>query len=182
MTFFRRIVLALSALILASPVYAGEFKLTSKDIAEGQMIHETQVFQGFGCTGKNVSPQLKWTNPPKGTKSFVVTAYDPDAPTGSGWWHWVVYNIPSDVSEFVGNASAGGLLPKGAVEARTDYGTSGFGGPCPPQGAMHRYEFTVYALGVEKLDLGPNASPALIGFMTRANALASTRITSVYAR
>lgn len=172
----------LGGLAAAGPALGGEFRLTSTDMAEGAALTQKQVFNGFGCSGQNISPQLSWSGAPAGTKSFVVTAYDPDAPTGSGWWHWVVYNIPADATGLPANAAEGRGLPAGAVQARNDFGTAGFGGACPPPGEVHRYEFRVFALGVERLDVDPAASPALIGFMTRANALGVARLTAVYTR
>lgn len=166
----------------AMQALAEDFTLSSSDIAEGKPLNHSFVFNGFGCKGDNQSPQLSWQGAPKGTKSFVVTAYDPDAPTGSGWWHWVAFNIPAQTFSLDTNASASGTMPKGSIQARTDFGTMQFGGACPPPGEAHRYIFTVYALGVERLDLEASASPALVGFMTKANALASDSITAVYTR
>lgn len=161
---------------------AADFTLSSKDISEGKQLTQKHVFKGFGCAGQNMSPQLSWTNAPEGTKSFVVTTYDPDAPTGSGWWHWVAFNIPAKTTELTTDASAKKLMPTGTVESRTDFGIKSFGGACPPPGSVHRYIFTVYALDVEKLDLDADASPALVGFMTKAHALASAKITAVFNR
>ena len=142
-----------------------------------------QVFNGFGCSGKNVSPPLQWSGAPVGTKSFALTVYDPDAPTGSGWWHWIVYNVPASVTELPLGAGDGGRLPAGAVQARTDFGTAGYGGPCPPPGDRpHHYVFTVYALKTEKLDVPANASAALVAFSINANKLASASITASYGR
>src|SRR5476651_2274934 len=139
----------------SSAANAQSLTLTSSDIKEGGTIVNEQVFKGFGCTGGNVSPALSWSGAPSGTKSYAVTVYDPDAPTGSGWWHWVLYNIPASVTalpEHAGDAS-GKLLPPGAVQGRTDFGTPDFGGACTPAGDKpHRYFFTVYALKTEKLD------------------------------
>ncbi len=170
------------AAFVSNAVSAQDFVLSSSDIAEGEKLASAQVFNGFGCEGGNVSPALNWSGAPAGTKSFALTAYDPDAPTGSGWWHWVVFNIPAATSALPANAGSGEGLPKGAVQGRTDYGTSGFGGACPPPGEVHRYVFTVHALGVEKLNLDATASAALVGFMTNANSLAKARITAVYTR
>ena len=140
------------------------------------MLTDAQVFKGFGCEGKNVSPALKWSGAPSGTKSYAVTVYDPDAPTGSGWWHWVVYNIPATATELpegAGAADGKGALPAGAVQGKTDFGSAGFGGACPPPGDKpHRYIFTVYALKTDKIDVPADASAALIGFMINANKLA----------
>ncbi|GAB3452723.1 YbhB/YbcL family Raf kinase inhibitor-like protein [Insolitispirillum peregrinum] len=167
---------------LATPAIAQDFKLTSPSVAEGAPLSPAQVFKGFGCDGGNTSPHLSWSNAPTGTKSFAVTAYDPDAPTGSGWWHWNVVNIPATVSELAAGASGSQAVPAGASELKNDYGVAGFGGACPPPGEVHRYVFTVYALGVEKLDLPQDASNALAGFMVRANSIGKASITAVYTR
>ncbi len=149
------------------------------------MLTDQQVLNGFGCVGKNLSPHLKWTAGPKDTKSYAVTVYDPDAPTGSGWWHWVVYNIPASVTELaVGAGDANGKrLPQGAVQGRTDFGTHEFGGACPPEGGRtHRYIFTVFALKTEKIDVPTDASAALIGFMLNANTLDVASLTAKHSR
>ena len=179
-----RIVLAAAVLALASPAAAaGTFTLKSADVKPGAMLTDQQVFNGFGCSGANVSPELSWENAPAGTKSFAVTVYDPDAPTGSGWWHWVVYDIPATAKELPQGAGSGkAALPEGAKQGRTDFGAPGFGGACPPPGKPHRYVFTVYALKVPGLDVPADASPAMIGFMTKANALGSATFTAKYAR
>jgi Raf kinase inhibitor-like YbhB/YbcL family protein len=125
--------LAVVLIALAQPALAAKFTLSSADIKPGATLSDRQVFNGFGCQGQNISPQLSWTNAPAGTKSFVVTAYDPDAPTGSGFWHWVVYNIPADTHELAaGSGGEKGTLPAGTVQGRTDFGKTGFGGACPP--------------------------------------------------
>jgi Raf kinase inhibitor-like YbhB/YbcL family protein len=142
----------------------------------------SQILNGFGCTGGNVSPQLSWTGARAGTKSFALTVFDPDAPTGSGWWHWIVVNIPASASQLPAGAS-GAKMPAGALETRTDFGKPGYGGPCPPAGdPPHHYVFTLYALKVEKLDLDAQASGAMAGFMIRQNKLASAALTATYAR
>ncbi len=167
----------LAASGLASSAAADTFKLTSPHIAEGTQLDAAQVFQGFGCEGGNVAPTLAWTGAPEGTESFAVTVYDPDAPTGSGWWHWFAFNIPAEVSEL----PSGAAVPKGVVELTNDYGAEGFGGACPPPGEVHRYNFTVHALGTT-LELDNSVSNALAGFMVNANSLASSTITAVYNR
>lgn len=169
---------SLGAILSALPAAAQEFTLTSTMIAEGVQLSDNQVFRGFGCSGENVSPHLEWSNAPEGTRSFAVTAYDPDAPTGSGWWHWNVVNIPADVSELPAGIS--GALENGAMELKNDYGVEGFGGACPPPGEMHRYIFTVHALSVETLDLPPQASNALAGFMINASSIDQAGITAIY--
>lgn len=166
------------ALTLAIATTASaEISITSTDISEGQQLNAEQVFQGFGCEGGNKSPSLSWTGAPDGTKSFAITAYDPDAPTGSGWWHWFAFNIPADVNEL----PAGSTLSNSAVELTNDYGTKGFGGACPPPGEVHRYQFTVYALPM-MLEIDDSVSNALAGFMVQANAIAHSTLTAVYNR
>lgn len=161
------------------------FTLHSPDIAEGGTIDKRFEFDGFGCSGENKSPALQWRGAPAGTKSFAVSVYDPDAPTGSGFWHWMVVDIPASVTELKADAGAAGdaNLPAGASHIRIDYGVSAFGGMCPPPGDKpHRYVFTVYALGVEKLELPPDPTAALAGFMINANLLGKAGFTAHYGR
>jgi len=167
-------------LMLATNVAAEGFYLSSTDV-QGQ-IGNDQVFNSFGCTGKNISPQLHWQNAPKGTKSFAVTAYDPDAPTGSGWWHWVVFNIDESVDTIKTGASTK-AMPAGAVESITSYGSKGFGGACPPAADKpHRYIFTAYALDIEKIDQSADARPELIGFFLNSHAIAKASIMAYFGR
>ncbi|MDW6001299.1 YbhB/YbcL family Raf kinase inhibitor-like protein [Vibrio mangrovi] len=155
-------------------------ELTSNDIHEGERMSATFEFQGSGCQGKNLSPQLTWKDIPAGTKSFALTTYDPDAPTGSGWWHWVVVNIPAQVTTLNRGAD---VTKTGAMELVNDYGIRHFGGACPPKKhGMHRYQFTVWALPVEKLDIAPDASAAVAGFMLNAMALDKAKLTATYVR
>ncbi|MEP6720237.1 MAG: YbhB/YbcL family Raf kinase inhibitor-like protein [Variovorax sp.] len=168
-----------------SLAHGAGFALTSPSIKPGSMLTEAQVFNGFGCTGKNVSPALTWSGAPKDTKSFAVTVYDPDAPTGSGWWHWVVYNIPATATGLPEGAGLpdGKDLPAGSAQGRTDFGAPGFGGACPPKGDKpHRYVFTVYALKTDKLDIPPDGTAALVGYMVNANKLAAATFTAKYGR
>lgn len=179
----RTLWICLAFCLAAGSVHAGGFVLTSSDIA-GQLT-EKEVYSGFGCSGQNISPQLSWTNAPQGTKSFAVTVYDPDAPTGSGWWHWVIFNIPASVHSLASGAGnpEKGLAPGDSIQSVTDYGQPGFGGACPPEGdASHRYIFTVYALGTEALPLDATASPALVGFYLNHNSLAKASIIAYYGR
>ncbi len=180
----------IAALVIGSAVAgsacAGGFKLGSDDIKRDGRIADEQVFAGFGCTGKNISPALKWSGAPTGTKSFALLVHDPDAPTGgAGWWHWVVTNIPANVDALpkgVGKAD-GAELPAGAQQVRTDFGSPGWGGPCPPVGdKAHRYHFTLHALKVDKLDLPPDASASLAGFMINANSIGKATLTGKYGR
>ena len=162
---------------------AGAFELGSPSIGAGGTIPAAQVYKGFGCTGGNRSPALSWRGAPAGTRSYALTVYDPDAPTGSGWWHWVVVNIPATVHALP--AGAGNpprhAPPAGAREIRNDFGYRAYGGPCPPVGDRpHHYIFTVYALKVPKLDLPADASPALTGYMIHANAIGSASFTGRY--
>lgn len=170
------------AAVISAPALADDFRLSSSSVSEGNQLAAAQVFKGFGCDGGNLSPQLAWSGAPKEAKSFAITAYDPDAPTGSGWWHWNVVNIPANVSQLDAGASGNGGMPEGSLELKSDFGATGFGGACPPPGEVHRYIFTVYALGVEKLELPEGASNALAGFMVRANTIGQARLTAVYSR
>jgi len=164
---------------------AAQFKVASKDIKAQKKISEDHVFNGFGCSGKNISPQISWSNAPKDTKSFAVTVYDPDAPTGSGWWHWLLVNIPASQSELAQNFGSQNKfdLENNLIQIRNDFGVFNYGGPCPPQGnKAHRYIFTVHALKVEKLDLSKEATAALAGFMINHNSLAKAHFTALYSR
>ena len=166
--------------LAASALIAGNFTLTSSDL-QGQLTKK-QEFNGFGCSGENTSPQLSWSNAPKGTKSFAITVYDPDAPTGSGWWHWLVVNIPAGTTSLPTGVATKDL-PKGAVETMNDYGVTSFGGACPPEGDKHhQYIFTVHALSVEKLDVTPKSDSALVGYMINANTIEKSSLVSYYKR
>lgn len=178
---FRTTRLLACALAVAAchPAAAKTFTLSSPAFADGGRLPQAQVLNAMGCEGRNWSPALGWKDAPAGTRSFAVTLYDPDAPTGSGWWHWVAYNLPA-ASHRLGEGAA---LPAGAVAARTDFGTPGYGGACPPPGDKpHRYVFTVYALDVEKLDLPAEATAAMVGYNLNAHALARATLTAFYGR
>lgn len=162
---------------------AAHFKLDAPDLVAKGRIAMPHVFNAMGCAGQNISPALQWSNPPAGTKSFAVTIYDPDAPTGSGWWHWVMYNIPASTTSLAAGAGNGRNAPRGSTEGVTDFGTKGYGGPCPPVGDKpHHYHITVFALKVDKLDLPGNATPAYVGFNLNANKLGTARVTGLYGR
>jgi Raf kinase inhibitor-like YbhB/YbcL family protein len=162
----------------------GKFTLVSPDIGQGKDIADDQVFNAFGCKGKNLSPALFWSGAPAGTQSFAIMVHDPDAPTGSGFWHWVVYNIPAGTESIP--AEAGDVkkkgMPVGSVQGRTDFGTFGYGGPCPPPGKPHHYHFRVFALKVPKLEVPSDATAALIGFNVQANKLAEAELVGLYGR
>lgn len=176
-----------SALTVAGEAGAQSLTLSSPDIKEGATIASEQVFKGFGCTGSNISPALSWSGAPAGTKSFAVTVYDPDAPTGSGWWHWVVFNLPPSATSLPKDAGdpKKKLMPKGAVQSRTDFGSDGYGGPCPPPGDKpHRYQITIFAVDVDKLPDAKDhsASAALVGFDLHFHTLAKATLTGLYGR
>jgi Raf kinase inhibitor-like YbhB/YbcL family protein len=171
-----------TAALSATPVQSPTFRFWSDDLQRGTFTSE-QVYDSFGCTGQNRSPHLAWSGAPKDAESFVITVYDPDAPTGSGFWHWVVANIPARTTMIAGNASRTPRMPNGALETRTDFGAPGWGGPCPPQGDQpHRYVFTIHALDVPKLDVTVDTTAALVGFMTNSHRIASASFTVRYGR
>jgi Raf kinase inhibitor-like YbhB/YbcL family protein len=181
----KKTLLAAALAGASTVVQAAGFTLESPDIKANSTIDKKFEANVFGCSGENKSPALKWSGAPKDTKSFAVTVYDPDAPTGSGFWHWFVYNIPASATGLAANAGAqgGANLPKGAAMNRIDYGFAAWGGPCPPEGDKpHRYVFTVYALKTDKLDLGADATAAVAGFMTNANAIGKASFTAKYGR
>lgn len=172
-------------LLVAGVSGVAAMELSSPDIPAGGVIDSRFEARGFGCAGANESPALRWTGAPPHTRSFAVTVYDPDAPSGSGWWHWVLVDVPATVHELKpGAGQAGGaLLPPGASQIRNDYGQAAWGGLCPPPGARpHRYVFTVYALKTERLGLPQDATPALAGYLLRANVLAKASLVAVYGR
>ena len=163
-------------------------KLTSNNFKDGDylgMDHILSADYGFGCGGGNKSPHLKWEGAPAGTKSYAVLCFDPDAPTGSGFWHWVVVNIPANVTELPLDAGnpAGGKLPAGTLQVRTDFGKPGYGGPCPPEGDHpHRYLFSVHAVGVEKLPVSADTAAAVVGFQLHFNTLAKASLMGLFKR
>jgi Raf kinase inhibitor-like YbhB/YbcL family protein len=174
----------LMTLLATDSALASGFTLKSPELKNGGVMAMEQVFNSFGCTGKNISPELVWTNAPKATKSFALTVYDPDAPTGSGWWHWTVFNIPANTTKLEKNAGAETQkLPAGSVQGRTDFGQPGYGGACPPVGDKpHKYFFTVFALKVEKIDLTSEASGAMVGYYLNQNALAKAKLMVKFSR
>lgn len=175
----------LASLLSPMAAQAETFQLTSPQLKEGQTIAEEQVFNGFGCQGGNISPALQWQGAPADTKSFAVTMYDPDAPTGSGWWHWVIFNIPANVTSLDKNAGdpQANLAPAGSIQSQTDFGKPGYGGPCPPQGHKpHRYQFTVYALKTDTLPLDEKAPAAMVGFYLNQNVIEKAVLNTQYGR
>ncbi|MBB6501428.1 YbhB/YbcL family Raf kinase inhibitor-like protein [Pedobacter cryoconitis] len=164
-----------AGLLFHSVTFAQTFTLKSNEL--GGQLNQKQYLNGMGYTGENQSPQLSWANAPSGTKSFAVTMYDPDAPTGSGFWHWVIFNIPANVNELKSGAGDPDKneSPAGAIQSITDYGKPGYGGAAPNPGPAHRYIITVYALN-KVLDLDKNASPAYIGYNMYLSTLAKASL------
>ena len=149
------------------------FNLKTTSFDPSRFLPQKFFNNGQNCSGENISPELEWENAPEGTKSFAVTVFDPDA-SEEGWWHWTVVNIPADVTKITEGASNLKRLPDGAVEGKTDFGSTGYGGACPPPGKPHRYIFTVYALGKEKIDTSFESIDA--------NALAKASFTVKYGK
>jgi Raf kinase inhibitor-like YbhB/YbcL family protein len=165
--------------------FMADFRIWSDEFPANGFMTKAQEFdqQAFGGAGENISPALQWGDPPAETQSFALTVYDPDAPTGSGFWHWVVVNIPADVRSLPRNAGKadGSLLPAGALQLRNDYGTVGFGGAAPPRGdKTHRYIFRIHALQAANLALDANATNAVARFMTHLNEIDSATYTGLY--
>jgi Raf kinase inhibitor-like YbhB/YbcL family protein len=162
------------------------FTVESDDVADGQQMSNAQVFDGFGMTGENISPNLRWHGFPAQTQSFAVTCFDPDAPTGSGFWHLVLLDVPASVTELATGAASGDLsgLPAGAFCVRNDYGVKAFGGAAPPKGdPPHRYVFAVHALDLASLaaeGVSSDVSPAVAGFNLRFHTIARGMIIPVY--
>jgi len=183
----KKIIIAITLTFLASCSgnKPAKFLVTSSDIAKNSIIANKHVFEGFGCKGNNISPEISWENAPANTESFALTVYDPDAPTGSGWWHWVVVNIPKNTNQLKQNFGKHNksYLKNGIRQIKNDYGKYSFGGPCPPVGdKLHEYIFTLHALKTKKLDINKNSSAALAGFMINANTIEKKSFSAYYGR
>jgi Raf kinase inhibitor-like YbhB/YbcL family protein len=155
----------------------------SDDLTDGARLNDRHVFNDWGMRGQNLSPHLRWSGAPAGTRGYAVTCFDPDAPTGSGFWHWVLFDIPATVTELptgAGTAPDFKGLPPGSAHARIDYGTKAYGGAAPPPGDPHRYVYTVHALSVDSLGVDSDTSPAVVGFNITANTLARGHIVALY--
>ncbi|HEX6348309.1 MAG TPA: YbhB/YbcL family Raf kinase inhibitor-like protein [Candidatus Dormibacteraeota bacterium] len=158
-----------------TPVAAAHFELSSPDLRNNQAIALAQVANIFGCHGGNQAPRLQWSGAPAGTQSYAVTMFDPYAPTGSGFWHWLVWDIPAS------DHSLSGTPPAGAVSGTNDAGLTGYLGPCPPPGdIVHRYQLTVFALDVPSLGLPPETHAAVVGFVMRTHILATGQLIGTY--
>jgi Raf kinase inhibitor-like YbhB/YbcL family protein len=162
---------------------AASFEVASRDVKDGEKLSMPQVSGIFGAGGEDISPQLSWTGFPEGTKSFVVTVYDPDAPTVSGFWHWAVVDIPAGVTELPSGAGdeGGSGLPQGAFQLRNDAGAARYVGAAPPSGhGKHRYFIVVHAVDTESLGLSPDATPAFLGFNLFFHTLGRARLVPWY--
>lgn len=159
------------------------FSLISDSLSPNRPLPTKCTYDKSGCNGENLSPDLRWSNPPKGTKSFAVTVFDPDAPTGHGWWHWTLVNISKDVNYLVEGASKFKKLPPGSIEGKNDFGSSTYGGACPPQGDKpHRYVFTVHALKTKKIQVNQNTSCKTLAAIIEEHSLGSSSITVTLGR
>lgn len=175
------ICLYLGGIIMSSALDKVEeniFKIGSSSFINNETLPHGQVFKGYGCSGGNVSPELHWTNPPLNTKSFALICHDPDAPKENGWYHWLVLNIPLSTSSI----EEGGKF-KGSLETITDFGSFGYNGACPPKGhGAHRYNFTIYALDVDKIDIDKNTKPSEVEAKVLSHTIAKSTITALYER
>ena len=153
------------------------FTVVSNNFKNNDFLPNEQVYKGYGCEGGNIAPELSWANAPANTKSFAIICHDPDAPRENGWYHWLVVNIPANITSYKNS------LPKGALETVTDFNSLGYGGACPPIGhGVHHYNFTVYALDVEKLDVEKNTKPTEVEKKVLAHSIAKSTITALYER
>ncbi len=175
----------LLALLLFASITANAQTFTLKSNELGGQATMKQVFNGFGCTGENKSPALYWENAPKETKSFAITIHDENAPTGSGWWHWVIFDIDKKSAELKSDAGDINkqIAPANSIQSKTDFGVPGYGGPCPPEGhGFHKYTITIYALKTDKLGLDSNTNPALVGFYLGQTSIEKASLVFYYKR
>jgi len=181
----RQFIISLLLCAFSALAMAADFTLESTQISAGGKIAQAQVYHGYGCNGGNHSPQLAWRDAPQSTRSFALTVFDPDAPTGHGWWHWLIFNIPPNVHQLRSDAGDPVLAvaPPGSVQSRTDFGRPGYGGPCPPRhDRPHRYQFTIYALDTARLTLDQQASPDTVMNAINAHKLDQAELMAYYAR
>ncbi len=182
----KKIILAVICLYLGGVIMSSAldkveeniFKIGSKDLKNNETLPYTHVYKGFGCNGGNLSPELHWTNPPMNTKSFALICHDPDAPKENGWYHWLVLNIPLST-----NSIAQGAKFKNSFETVTDFESVGYNGACPPIGhGIHHYNFTIYALDVDKIEIDKNTKPKEVEQKVLAHTIAKSTITALYER
>lgn len=161
---------------------AAHFVLTSPDFADGGTLRRAEA--NMRCGGRNISPALEWRDPPDGTQSYVLLMHDPDAPGAEGFWHWIVYDIPGSTTSLAANAGDvhKKLMPEGAVQAHSDFGNEGYGGPCPPPGKAHRYFFRLYAMPVARLNVPPDATATVISSYANATALGKAQLMGTFGR
>jgi Raf kinase inhibitor-like YbhB/YbcL family protein len=179
----KRLYLLIAILGCTVPAFAQTFTLKSRELG-GQATNK-QVLNGFGCSGENHSPQFFWEHPPQNTKSFALTIFDESAPTGSGWWHWLIFDMSRNVTGLKSGAgnTASKLAPPGAIQSVNDFKTFGYGGPCPPEGGgIHKYVVTLYALKSEKLGIDSTSNPALVGFLLNQNVIEKATLVFYYKR
>ena len=154
------------------------FKLSAPFLKHNETLPNDQVLNAYGCNGGNVSPELSWNDPPQNTKSFAIICHDPDAPKENGWYHWLVVNIPISERKI---EKAGKI--KNSLETITDFKTTGYGGACPPIGhGIHHYNFTIYALDTEKLNVESNTPPVEVEKKVLEHTIAKSTITGLFER
>jgi Raf kinase inhibitor-like YbhB/YbcL family protein len=183
MSLVQTVVLAVA--FAAATTLPPAFELSSTAFKDGGAIPHQYSYAGYGCTGRNISPELRWSGAPAGTKTFALTVFDPDARNGVGWWHWIVYNIPADTAHLATGAGApsGDLMPSQATQGRNDFQTVGYGGPCPPSGdSAHHYHFTLYALDAELTGLSPLSSGPTLVAALHGHIVGKAELTGVFAR
>jgi len=174
-------VFIISSIIICQSINASGFILKSYDL-KGQL-SINQVLNGFGCKGNNISPQLSWQHIPKGTKSFAITMYDKNAPTGSGWWHWIVVNIDNKINYIKKGASNTNSMPTNSIQSKNDFGKNSFDGVCPPvDDGYHEYITTIYAIDIDKLPITNKTQPAMAGFIINSYTISKSSIVTYYKR
>jgi len=156
---------------------AKRFSLSSPELKKNTYFQQKYLWNKNGCKGENISPPLEWEYAPKNTESFALTVFDPDATSGSGWWHWVLINIPKTAKKISENASKNKSIPHGSIEIRNDFGEISWGGPCPPPGETHHYVFTIYALKTKGISVNEQSTPAQIGIELQKNMIKKASFT-----
>lgn len=179
----KKIVIALVSLSFFSAANAADFTISSPNIEDGKLMPKAQELNMMDCNGQNMFPGLEWKNAPKGTKSYAITVYDPDAPTGHGWWHWSAFNIPAGTKRLEAAEGKSIKLPEGTIQNKADFDFTGFGGACPPKGhGVHHYHFTIYALDTDKLDADKSTYVADLVQKIKPHVLGKAEFVSLYKR